>query len=66
MPFENNPLRVAQVDYVCDKCREGRMRPTGIFLSSNPPKFPHRCTSCGDEMVFSETYPTIHVMTDGA
>lgn len=46
--------------YICDKCKEGEMLPTGENMwLSNPPKFPHRCNKCGFESAFIERYPTI-------
>lgn len=48
-----------QIDYVCNECGEGRMRPTGLALLSHPPKYPHVCDKCGKERIFRESYPKI-------
>ena len=37
-------VNMQQVDERCPKCGKGWMRDTGIVLTSNPPKFPHKCT----------------------
>ena len=41
------PVTTVRVDWVCD-CG-GKMRPTGICYSSDPPLYPHRCEACGKE-----------------
>ncbi len=33
------------VDYECPECKIGRLRPTGLALSSNPPQYPHKCNN---------------------
>lgn len=53
------PLEVVEVDYVCDACGTGRMRPAGTMLLTDPPKWPHQCSHCGDEKVFGTKYPTV-------
>ena len=62
MPKTQRTLRPVEVDYICDKCKEGHYRPTGIKLTSMPPKFPHKCTKCNDTKTFREKYPTIRYM----
>lgn len=52
-------IKVIGVDYVCDKCGIGKMRPTGICLDSNPPQYPHECENCGHVInMWNVTYPT--------
>lgn len=41
------------------------MRPAGIMLASNPPQFPHRCSKCDAEQVFTEKYPTVRYAEEG-
>lgn len=53
------PVQTVRVDYVCDKCREGVMRPLNIMLTVYPPLYPHRCTHCDAEKTLWETYPYI-------
>jgi hypothetical protein len=65
MPRIQNPLRPIKVDYKCDNCYEGFYRPTGLTLLCDPPKYPHKCTLCGGEQVFTETYPTIRYCGEG-
>lgn len=45
------------VEYVCDECQQGLMRPNGVMLMSNPPQYPHQCTNCGSTKVFYNQYP---------
>lgn len=59
MPMIKRPVIPTQIDYVCDKCGEGKYRPTGVTLMSNPPKFPHTCTLCGDTHTFYKIYPCL-------
>jgi hypothetical protein len=57
---ENKAIICAiRVRYVCDKCLEGDMRPTGETLLSDPPKFPHVCEACGHKGLFCVIYPHI-------
>lgn len=65
MPREQTPLRTIQVDYRCDKCDTGHMRPTGVMLMSDPPKFPHCCTECDALMTFTEKYPAVTYVFEG-
>lgn len=55
-----------RVDYVCDECKIGRMRPTGEILTSFPSQHPHRCNNeeCGAEKTFTSiSYP--HILYEG-
>lgn len=56
------PVRTYGVDYICDMCNKGRMRPhNSTALMSNPPKFPHQCNNpeCKAIINLSDRYPTI-------
>jgi len=45
------------VKLICDKC-EGEMKPTGLCLTSFPPKYPHECQNCKNVINISgKTYP---------
>ena len=48
-----------QIDYDCDDCKEGMMRPIGnIIEGSDPPLYPHICNNCGEKEVnFEVMYP---------
>jgi hypothetical protein len=59
------PVRPIQVDYQCEKCDDGRMRPTGQTLMSDPPQFPHKCTNCENTITFNEKYPTVRYALEG-
>lgn len=51
------------VDCRCDKCNKGVMMYTEGNMKINnlqgPPKFTHRCNSCGHEQDYFEKYPVI-------
>lgn len=64
MPIEVSPMKSVQIDYKCDYCGSGYMRPTGIMLTSYPPQFPHRCNKCGVSMTFVEEYPIARYVAD--
>lgn len=65
MPIEQVPVRAFRQTYRCDSCGIGWMSWTGMSLSSNPPKFPHVCSHCGDKATLLATYPMIvHVAED--
>jgi hypothetical protein len=51
------PARVVLVDMACDHCSVGRMRFSGVVLTTNPPQYPHTCTSCGTTATYGNTYP---------
>jgi len=55
---EQHEAKVIIVDYICDVCKEGKMIPTGMVLSSYPPQYPHVCNKCGSTTNLKETYPT--------
>lgn len=65
MPEETNNTKAVEVDYVCDVCKKGRMRPTGIILERLPPLYVHKCNKCGQGMNLYCTYPTIRFATTG-
>lgn len=65
MPREQRPLRPIWVDYRCDACDTGHMRPTDVMLMSSPPQFPHRCDACDAPGTFTEKYPTIKYAEEG-
>ncbi len=50
-----------RVDYICDKCKVGKMVPSGMCLTSYPAQYPHFCDDrmCGASKNFYETYPVM-------
>jgi transposase-like protein len=56
MPEVRN-VQTQQVDERCPVCGQGWMRSTGIVLTSNPPLYPHKCTSCNYQQTYSVQYP---------
>jgi predicted RNA-binding Zn-ribbon protein involved in translation (DUF1610 family) len=59
MPEREYEVTPIGVDYTCDKCGAGVMENTGQALLSNPPKYVHRCNSCGHEDSFPVVYPAV-------
>ncbi len=57
MPTIIKPVNVVEVDYLCDDCRIGKMRHTGMSLMSTPAKYPHRCTHCNAHQNFNSIFP---------
>ena len=52
-------VKTYQIDYVCDECGCGYLRPTGEALLTHPPKYPHKCKTCGFKKTFKNKYPTV-------
>lgn len=59
MAEHQTPVEWFRVDYVCDSCGEGFMRPTGVMLASSPPQYPHRCNKCDCAKTFRVQYPHV-------
>lgn len=57
MAEEKRAVSVRTVEYVCDACGEGHMKPTCMCLPSNPPQYPHACDKCGECRTFNVIYP---------
>ncbi len=45
------------IDYICDKCKAGKVKHNGIMLTSMPPKYPHQCPYCGTILNLDHIYP---------
>lgn len=58
---ETKDVKTVKVDYKCDVCKEGYLRPTGTCFTSNPPQYPHKCNNpkCDAGNTFNFTYPYI-------
>lgn len=59
MPQTEFSVVMVRIDFICDACGNGHMRPTGIMLASDLPKWTHACNSCGSIGTFDNTYPNI-------
>ena len=58
MAEEKYKVNTYEIDYKCDVCGEGYMRPTGEVLLAFPTQYPHRCNKCGTEMnMMGRIYP---------
>jgi hypothetical protein len=62
MPMTRKNVRPVEIDYVCDKCGQGKMR-SYANLMSNPVQFRHRCTNwcngCDFELTRTFKYPYV-------
>jgi hypothetical protein len=66
MGLEQYPMRPVLVDYRCDSCNAGYMRPSGsINFKNGSAVVPHKCTACHTVVEFSEKYPTIRYAREG-
>lgn len=46
------------IDFKCEACGSGFMRPTGEVKSADPILFPHICNACNvEQALFSKVYP---------
>jgi len=45
------------VDYECDECNSGRMRPNGNVLQTDYTQYEHECNSCGEKNFYGRKYP---------
>lgn len=53
------PVRAVEVDYRCEKCSQGHMRPTGVKFLATSNRYEHRCSNCKETEVFEVNYPFI-------
>lgn len=58
--IEKKPVTPISVDYRCDSCKEGFMRPNGEILTSYPAQYPHVCNKCFVGQSFDRTYPYVY------
>lgn len=56
MSERKEEVRTFLIYYMCDSCG-GKVFPTGLTLTCNPPIHIHRCTSCGRQYEFKRHYP---------
>jgi len=56
-------VKAVGVEYACDRLDcSGTMNPTGLISPSQPPKFEHVCSNCGERALLDKQYP--HVTFD--
>lgn len=55
------------VQYRCDKCRSGLLRPTGATIvgPAGYHSFEHICSQCGDKIRLPHPYPCVIWECDG-
>lgn len=58
-----SPVEVLSLEYVCDACHRGRMRPIRgkgeSVLAAPAVTYPHQCGECGHVAHLSKLYPDI-------
>lgn len=60
MAERNFPIQVVGVEYICDKCGIGTMKPHGeVAWLTDPVQYPHSCTKCGATIALNERYPLV-------
>lgn len=61
MPEREFQIENYGVEYVCDACNSGTMRPKldCHALLTSPLRFTHQCGECGAEQDLTDRYPTI-------
>lgn len=57
MSEKRKEVRTYEVRYICDECGSDKVYPTGMVLTSHPPKYPHVCIECAKNYTFKEKYP---------
>lgn len=63
----SNKLKLKEVkivEYICDKCHAGKMKPTGIMLTCMPPKYEHVCPYCNTKAHLDHTYPRTVIVVE--
>lgn len=59
MSEKKTEVKAFSIDYTCDVCHQGQMRPTGMVFDTYPALYPHRCNKCDAAGTFDIIYPTI-------
>ena len=52
-------VKTFKIKCICDVCGLGEMNPTGVVLTTFPPKYPHICSHCGDDYILDDRYPQL-------
>lgn len=50
-------VKLIRIDMKCPNCDLGRMRSSGMVLTSLPPKYEHFCNVCGYKENYDVSYP---------
>lgn len=54
---QRTEVKTYRVTRICDVCREGEMKPTGVSHPVWPVRYQHQCEKCGDIVTFTFIYP---------
>jgi DNA replicative helicase MCM subunit Mcm2 (Cdc46/Mcm family) len=57
MPEKKVRVKIFKLEYICDKCKKGKMEPEGTVFFTNPIQYPHVCNKCGELQNFRINYP---------
>lgn len=67
MSETHSMVRVKRIDYICDRCGEGRMVNTGYsWMVEADREFCHRCEVCGVQTTFHTTYPRTEFLQEAS
>jgi formylmethanofuran dehydrogenase subunit E len=58
-------VRPVEVNWICDKCGEAAVQPTGLIQPSNPPHYEHVCPSCQERVLLDKQYPHVTFQRSG-
>jgi hypothetical protein len=47
------------IQYICDTCNTGVMKPQELMLTVHPPLYCHKCDNCEATKNFDEKYPRV-------
>ena len=50
-------VKTYRVDRLCGACGVGLMHRDGSLLLTDPPQYPHQCSSCGARETYRIAYP---------
>lgn len=55
----HTPVKMVQVEIVCESCEQGTYVFNKMVLDRDPIVFQHKCTHCGAEVYFNNKYPAL-------
>ena len=58
-------VETARVVYICDICGDGNVIYSGTMYPTAPPRYVHRCESCGASVELPIRYPEIRYRSPG-
>ena len=59
MPPIRKEVKTFKEDFICDTCKEGVVKYTGVSFPMFPPQYQHKCVVCDKVHNFNLIYPRI-------